>query len=363
MTTDKKAMSKLLDKLYNDPSNAPAEDIKYPEPVAIGSHALNWALNGGIRSGGFYCFLGPEQSGKSFMAMHCIAEMLKKDKESVAFWFDCEHSFSPHFKSIFLPNEEDAKRLIVRRSDPPTGAEIFDYFVNNVLGLVQDGLKVAGCVVDSLQTIVPPKEAQAKSTENFLMGDLSAYLPKALRLISSPCKPRLSDGFMGIPWIFISQVRDNLDPSAAYTGEKYRRTGGKAFGHNLDVELLFEAIQSKASRIVDENFKNMNDSNSQIGHRVRVKTKKNRFGPPRIAEFDLHYNKGIINQANEIAVLGKSLGILNKEGNTYFFGEQKLGVGEEAMTTCIANDLDLQTKMIKIIMETSDGEEKIIDNR
>ncbi len=356
-------IDKFLDKLYNDSSNQSAIDIAYPLPIPTTSHALNWMLNGGIRPGGFYCFIGPEQSGKSFMALSCIAELLKADKESIAFWFDCEHSFSTHFKNIFLPNPEDAKRLVVRRSDPPTGSEIFDYFINDVLGLVQDGLKIAGCVVDSLQTIVAPKESNAKSSEDHIMGDLSAYLPKAFRLISSPCKPKLAEGFQGIPWIFISQVRDNLDPSAIYTGKKYRRTGGKALGHNIDVEILFEPINAKAAKLYDESTKNMNESSTQIGHRVRAKIEKNRFGPPRIAEFDINYNKGIVNQEIEIATLAKVLGLITKEGNTYSFNGEKVGVGEAAMIQAIKDKKLLQESLIKAITEKSDGDEKVISDR
>lgn len=324
-------MQKLLDKLYKDTNNISAEDIKYPDPIPTGSVALNYLINGGIRPGGFYSFMGPEQSGKSLMALHCISQLLKNDPESIAFWFDCEFSFSEKFKKLFLPNKEDAARLIVRRSDPPTGATIFDYFVNTILGMTQDGLKIAGCVVDSIQTIIPPKEANLKSTENHVMGDLSSYLPKALRLISSPCKPRLAEGFLGIPWIFISQVRDELDPTKQMQGVKYHRSGGRSYGHSLDVEVLFEKIARKDSKLFDGEFKNMNDSDVQVGHRIRAKLEKNRFGPPiRVAEFDVHYSKGLVNQEKDIVSLAGNLGVVRKEGNTWFFGTKKLAVGEAA---------------------------------
>lgn len=355
------ALNSFLTKLYADSDNTSAALIEYPPPIGTPSPSLNWALNGGVRPGAIYCFEGPEGSGKSFMALCCAAELLKKNSEGVVIWFDVEGSFSEHFVSLLLPNKEDQERLIVRKSS--TGASIFDYFRDTILGMIDGGLNVLACVVDSLQTIVPPKESQAKSTEDHIMGDLSSYLPKALRLISHPSKPRLKEGFIGIPWFFISQVRDNLDPSAVYTGKKYSISGGRAFKHAIDVEILFESIEARKAKIFDETLKNMNDTAIQVGHRIRAKILKNRLGPPaRIVEFDLIYSKGIVNQESEIAVLAVKLGLITKEGNTYFFNNQKLAVGEDAAVKQIAADPELQRTILTKIMETS-NDETLSNNR
>lgn len=348
-------LDKFLNKLYNDDNNDPASGVEYPDPVATPSPGLNWAINGGIRPGGFYCFEGPESSGKSYMALCCVAEMLKADPTAVAFWFDVEQSFSKHFADILLPDPEDQKRLIVRKC--VTGSDIFDYFKNTVVGLKQEGLNVVCCVVDSLNMIIAPKEANLKSSEDHVMGDLAAYLPKALRMVAGPSKPRLKHNEKGVAWIFISQVRDNLDPMAKYTGEKYTIPGGRAFRHALECEILFEIIQSNKTKLFDESIKNMNDADVQIGHRVRAKVKKNKFGPPsRVIEFDFMYSKGIVNQSEEIADLGIKLGLIRKEGNTYYFGDTKLAVGEEKTLQAIAESEDIQQSILKAIMEKSNDE-------
>lgn len=348
-------LNKFLNKLYDDTLNVPASEVAYPDPVPTPSPGLNWAMNGGIRPGALYCFEGPEQSGKSFMALCCVAELLKKDKESVAIWFDAEGAFSSHFASILLPDEADQRRLVVRTAS--TGATIFDWFRDNIPGYMQQGIRICACVVDSLQTIVPPKEGNLKSTEDHVMGDLSGYLPKALRSISGPSKPRLKEGFDGIPWIFISQVRDNLDPSAQYTGKKYTISGGRAFKHALDVEMLFEIIEARKAKIFDESVKNMNDSSIQIGHRVRSKVQKNKLGPPhRVVEFDIVYSKGIVNTEQEVATLGMKLNLITKQGNTYYYGDRKLAVGEEASIKVLAEDKELCDEIYKKIMETNTEE-------
>ena len=114
-------------------------------------------------------------------------------------------------------------------------------------------------------------------------------------------------------------------------GVKYHRSGGRSYGHSLDVEVLFEKIARKDSKLFDGEFKNMNDSDVQVGHRIRAKLEKNRFGPPiRVAEFDVHYSKGLVNQEKDIVSLAGNLGVVRKEGNTWFFGTKKLAVGEAA---------------------------------
>lgn len=348
-----KNLEKFLTKIYSDSDNIPSLEVKYPDAIPLPTPSLNWALGGGIYPGSFVCFEGPESSGKSFMALTAVAEMLKLNPEAVAIWFDCENTFSDHWAKLLLPDEADRRRLIVRRKSPMTGKEIFDYFRDTILGMIQDGLEVVVCVVDSIQMIIPPKESNLKSTEDHVMGDLSGYLPKALRLISGPSKPRLKEGFKGITWLFISQVRDNMDPSAAYTGKKYVRSGGRAFGHALDVEVLFEIIGKKDSRLYDDTVKNSNDTFVQVGHRVRAKIEKNKLGPPyRVAEFDLLYNEGIVNQVYEVASLGMKLGFLTKEGNTYYFNSEKIAVGQDATVTAIAENEKLYTEIYDKIKST-----------
>lgn len=350
-------LESFLKKIFADEDNLSSNECAMPDPIKTPSPGLNWALNGGIYPGGIYCFAGPPSGGKSFMALAAVSEMLKKDKTGVVFWFDAEATFSEHFRDIFLPDPEDRKRLIIRRSVPMTGSSIFDYFKDTILGMVNDGMNLLACVVDSVGAFLCPKESGAKSTENFIMGDLAAYLPKALRLISGPSKPRLKQGFNGITWIFISQVRDNFDPNAQYSGEKYTIPGGKAFAHFADAQIIFEKIQSKKTGAFNEDQKNMNDSSVQIGHRVRAKVQKHKLGPPsRVAEFDIIYDHGVVNQEAEIASLGIKLGILTKDGNTYYFGDRKIAVGEAKAVETISADKELYDQIAARVMSQSNDE-------
>jgi recombination protein RecA len=66
-----------------------------------------------------------------------------------------------------------------------------------------------------------------------------------------------------------------------------------------------------------------------IGSRTKVKIVKNKVAAPfRTTEFDIMYNEGISvsGDALDTGVLHR---VINKSGNSYTFGEEKLGVGRE----------------------------------
>lgn len=333
---------KVWDKLLKDGDMVPSDKLVDCKPVPTPSPSVNWALEGGIMPGRVYCYEGPEASGKSFFAMESIKELLKTDPNGIVVWYDAEMSFSFHWRDILIA-PEDHKRIYVRQKNVST--DIFDHFNDKLMDIVENkGGKILGCVIDSLQAIIPPKEQSMESTGKHVMGDLSQYMPKALRRILADSRKH------NIPWIIISQVRENLDPQAKYTGRKYVVSGGMAFRHAIDTELLFEKVWSKESKIYGD-MKNMNDTPQQVGHTVRVKVMKNRIGQPnRVAEFKLHNNKGIVNVEEEIIHLAKNLGVITLKGSSYYFNDQLIAAGKEKTAEMIASSEDLRKAILDKVM-------------
>ena len=319
-------MKKFLDELYKDPKNESAfvEDI---QRIETPSPSLNWALSGGIVPGRFYVLTGPEGSGKSMFTVSLVHSIQKHDPEAISVWFDTERSFTSHWINVFFksPDMELAEHVMVRRTQKP--ADIFDYFADKMMDMIDRGCRFNACVIDSVQQMIGPKEENKTSTDKAVMGDLAAYLPGALRKISEPSRQHQ------IPWFFIAQVRDNFDNAGnkyVLKEDKYTLTGGMAFKHAIDVIILLEGAKGKKNAIFDPTIKNMDDKEMKIGHLIRAMITKNRLGPTyRKAEFFFEYENGIVGANTEIAKLALNQNLVSLDGRKYMLNERSLGTGKD----------------------------------
>jgi recombination protein RecA len=340
----------VLAKLYKSSGFKPSNELCPPRPVPTPSPSINWAIGGGIYPGLVYCLEGEESSGKSYFAMECIKELLKSDPEGIVLWYDSEFSFAhsgSHWRDMLI-SPDDHKRIAVLETNDVE--KIFDDFNNVVMDMVVNGkMKVLAVVLDSIQGIKPPAEAKAEKSTSNQIGDLSKYLPKAFRMIIADSRAN------NIPWFMISQVRQNLDPNAKYTGRTFVTSGGQAFKHHTDVEMFFHKLMSKDSKIFGGG-KNMNDQVVQLGHTVRVKVWKSKVcAPYRIGEFRMTYQQGIVQVDEELFRLAYNLGVISREGNYYYFNEQKLGLGKEKAIEMITASPELKQAMFEAIDKVKDN--------
>lgn len=293
-------MSKWMSKLTSDFGTV-AEQLttKLLPVLPTRSPSLNWALaNGGFQPGKVSVLYGPESSGKSLLAMMAVADEQKRDKDAIFIWFDAEFSFN---LPLFLKIGGDAKRLIVRKSNDPL--KIFDYIGGEMLEALQEGAPIRGIVIDSIKAIRYPKESNMKQTTDQKMGGTGAsYLPSTLKLVI----PVIAE--YNLHAFFIQQVTMEIDPMKALRNP-YVITEGRALKHAADVMLEIVKLDTKAG--VLESGENIHGGAQQVGHKVRIKVKKNRLGQPaRSAQFTYHYDNGIVDTDVEIFELGKSLGII-----------------------------------------------------
>jgi recombination protein RecA len=116
--------------------------------------------------------------------------------------------------------------------------------------------------------------------------------------------------------IFINQTRMKI---GIVFGNPETTTGGMAlkFYSSVRIEIRRAAQIKQAEKI--------------IGNRVKVKVVKNKVAAPfRTCEFDIMYNEGI-SVAGDVLDTGVIYKVIDKKGNSYTFGEEKLGVGREAV--------------------------------
>lgn len=293
-------MSKWMQRMTAD-FGATAEQLKKKEPAAIPSKSpsLNWATTKrGFVPGKINIVYGPESCGKSMLAMMEIAELHARDADAIAVWCDAEFSFNA---DLFIKLGGDPNRIVVRKTNDPL--KIFDYIGGELLELLQEGAPIKALVIDSIRAIRFPKDMKKQTTDMIMGGTGANYLPSALKLVI----PVVAE--FELLTFFIQQVSIQIDPMKALRNP-YVLPDGQSLKHVGDLMLEMIKLDTKANVI--ESGETIAGGTAQVGHKVRVKVKKNRLGKPaRVAQFTFHYDHGIIDTANEIFDLAKSLNIVH----------------------------------------------------
>jgi len=266
------------------------------EVVSSGCLSLDMALGVmGFPRGRVVEIFGPESSGKSTLAQHVVAEVQKIG--GIAAYVDAEHALDPEYAKKIGVKVDD---LLI--SQPDTGEQALEI----VETLVRSG-GIDVIVVDSVAALVPKAEIEGEMGDSH-MGLQARLMSQALRKLTaiiSKTKTVL---------IFINQTRMKI---GVFFGNPETTTGGMAlkFYSSVRVEVRRAAQIKQGEKI--------------IGNRVKVKMVKNKVAPPFTAcEFDIMYNEGI-SVSGDLLDLGITYEIVEKNGNSYVFDGERLGVGRE----------------------------------
>ncbi len=286
------------------------------DAIPSGSIGLDWALGiGGYPRGRIIEIYGPESSGKTTLSLHAIAEAQRKG--GVCAFIDAEHALDPEYaKKIGVKIDQ----LLV--SQPDTGEQALEI----VEGLVRSG-KVDIVVIDSVAALTPKDEIEG-DMGSYQVGKHARLMSQALRKLTAIVSKSKTIV------IFINQIRMQI---GVMFGNPETTTGGKALKFYTSVRLDIRRIaQIKKGEEV-------------VGGRHRVKVVKNKVAAPfRTTEFDLMYNEGISTEG-ELLALGEKLGVIQKSGNSYAFGEEKLGRGYDASRTYLRENKKITNELIKEI--------------
>jgi len=267
------------------------------EAIPTGSISLDLATGvGGLPRGRIIEIFGPESSGKTTLALHVVASCQKMGGKAA--FIDAEHALDPEY----------AKRIGVKINDlfisqPDNGEEAMVIMEN----LVRSG-SLDVIVIDSVAALTPKAEIEGEMGASHI-GLQARLMSQALRKITAIAAKSKT------VIIFINQIRMQI---GVMFGNPETTSGGRALRFYASMRLdIRRTAQIKKGEEV-------------IGSRSKVKVVKNKVAAPfKVAEFDIMYNEGISKEGDLIS-LGVKIGIVNKSGNTYSFGEDKLGVGYDA---------------------------------
>ena len=286
--------------------------------IPTGSIGLDCALGiGGLPRGRIVEIFGPESSGKTTVALHCIAEAQKAGGEAA--FIDAEHALDPVYAQAL---GVDIDSLLV--SQPDTGEQGLEI----AEALVRSGaLDIV--VVDSVAALVPRQEIEGEMGDSFV-GLHARMMSQAMRKLAG------SIAKSNCVAIFINQLREKV---GVIYGSPEVTTGGRALKFYASVRLDVRRM---------EHLKN---GTEMIGSHTRVKVVKNKVAPPfKEAEFDIMYGEGI-SRTSELVDLGVKYGIVNKSGAWFSMGETRLGQGRDAAKQYFKDHPDIADDVQKQIME------------
>ncbi len=288
------------------------------DAISAGCLSLDLALGVGVVPRGRVIeIFGPETSGKTTLAQHVVAETQNKD--GIAAFIDAEHALDPDYSKKIGINVND---LLI--SQPDTGEQALEILETLVRSNAIDVV-----VIDSVAALVPKKEIEGDMGDS-QMGLQARLMSQALRKLTGIVSKTQ------VTVIFINQVRQKI---GVFFGNPETTSGGTAlkFYSSVRIEVRRAAQIKQGEKI--------------IGNRVKAKVVKNKVAPPfRTCEFDIMYNEGI-SISGDILDSGVTYNIIKKTGNSYYYGEEKLGVGRENAKKYLKDNPKLKEKIRKDIIK------------
>ena len=266
------------------------------EVIPTGSISLDIALGvGGVPRGRVTEIYGPEASGKTTLAQHIVAEAQRVG--GVAAFIDMEHALDPTYARKC---GVDVDNLYI--SQPDTGEQALEI----AEALIRSGA-VDVVVIDSVAALVPRAEIEGEMGDAH-MGLQARLMSQALRKLSGAIKQSNTSV------IFTNQLRMQI---GVLFGNPETTSGGRALKFYASVRLDMRRVQS------------IKQAGEIIGNRTKVRVVKNKVAPPfRAAEFDIMYNEGI-SWVGDVLDVATEMGLVEKRGAFYSYGETRLGQGRE----------------------------------
>ncbi len=332
-----------LDKTYGKGTVMKLSDERVVDVPAIstGSLGLDIALGiGGIPRGRVTEIYGPESSGKTTLAMHCIAEAQKQG--GIAAIVDAEHAFD---RSYAEKLGIDTENLLI--SQPDNGEQALEIAEH----LIRSGA-IDIIVIDSVAALVPRGELEGEMGDS-KMGLQARLMSQALRKLTGAINKTKC------ACIFINQLREKI---GVMFGNPETTTGGNALKFYASVRLDIRRIGQ-----IKEGADNV------TGNRTRVKVVKNKVAPPfKVVEFDIMYGEGV-SKVGEILDLGVEMDIIKKSGSWFSYENEKLGQGRDAVKKIILDNPELMQEIegkiranimnIHHAMETDEtADDKVLSN-
>jgi len=285
--------------------------------ISTGSLPLDLALGvGGLPRGRIVEIYGPEASGKTTICLSIIAQAQKHN--GIAAFIDAEHALDPLWaQTVGVKLDE----LLI--SQPDTGEQALEIAES----LVRSG-GIDVLIIDSVAALVPRAEIEGEMGD-MMIGLQARLMSQALRKLTGVISKSKT------VVVFTNQLRQKI---GVMFGNPETTTGGLALKFYASIRMDVRKIET------------IKEGDKVIGSRHRVKIVKNKVSAPfRIAEFDV--GEFGISREGGIIDVGVEMGIINKSGAFYRYGDEMIGQGKHATMAYLQEHRAEEQEIVKKIME------------
>ena len=274
--------------------------------ISTGCAMLDVAVSnrpyGGLPVGRITEITGLEQSGKSLVSAHLLAETQKQG--GVAVLIDTETAVSREFLEAI---GVDVSKLLYVTAD--SVEQIFD-FTETIISKVRETSKdkIVTIVVDSVAAASTTNELAADYKKDGYATDKAIIISKAMRKITNMI------GRQKISLVFTNQLRQKMN---AMFGDPWTTSGGKAIAFHSSCRLRLKQMGQLKSKIggVDQ----------VVGIKTRAQVIKNRMGPPlRSVDYDIYFDRGIDNYGSWLQMM-KTYKLVDIAGAWYTYVDTETG--------------------------------------
>ncbi len=288
------------------------------EVLPTGCLSLDLAIGvGGLPRGRIIEIYGPESSGKTTVALHCIAETQKAG--GVAAFIDAEHALDPVYAKNLGVNLDE---LYV--SQPDTGEQALDITASLVSSKAVDII-----VVDSVAALTPKAEIEGDMGDSHvgLQARLMSQALRKLTAITAKSKTCI---------IFINQLREKV---GVMFGNPEVTAGGKALKFYASVRIDVRKADA------------LKNPDGAYGNHTKAKIVKNKVAPPfKTAEFDIIFGKGV-SKGSCLIDLGLQYDIIQKSGAWFSYNGEKIAQGREKAVDYFENNPEVAEEVKNRILD------------